>query len=171
MDKENIFISVCITSYKRVRELQRCLNSIDSKHKESIEVIVSEDNSPERERIREVVEEYAKELDDMQIAELCERFEKIFVLGPVVFISTDNILIFSSIGELKYFFEQNPWFIYATGSHDFNYVGVYDADKLKEVYGIYLAFDRDAEKGYHYGMSQAQAIKACCMPLAIKKFD
>ena len=60
MDKENIFISVCITSYKRVRELQRCLNSIDSKHKESIEVIVSEDNSPERERIREVVEEYAK---------------------------------------------------------------------------------------------------------------
>lgn len=118
-----------------------------------------------------VVEEYAKELDDMQIAELCERFEKIFVLGPVVFISTDNILIFSSIGELKHFFEQNPWFIYATGSHDFNYIGVYDADKLKEVYGIYLAFDRDAEKGYHYGMSQAQAIKACCMPLAIKKFD
>lgn len=60
MDKENIFISVCITSYKRVKELQRCLNSIDSKYKESIEVIVSEDNSPERERIREVVEEYAK---------------------------------------------------------------------------------------------------------------
>lgn len=55
-----IIISVCITSYKRVKELQRCLNSIDSTYKESLEVIVSEDNSPERERIREVVEEYAK---------------------------------------------------------------------------------------------------------------
>lgn len=55
-----IIISVCITSYKRVKELQRCLNSIDSTCKESLEVIVSEDNSPERERIREVVEEYAK---------------------------------------------------------------------------------------------------------------
>ena len=60
MKKIETFLSVCITSYKRVRELQRCLNSIDSKYEQLIEVIVSEDNSPERERIRKVVEEYAK---------------------------------------------------------------------------------------------------------------
>lgn len=59
MKVENIFLSVCITSYKRVKELQRCLNSIDSKYKDMIEVVVSEDCSPERERIKEVVEAYA----------------------------------------------------------------------------------------------------------------
>lgn len=60
MNTDNIFMSICITSYKRVKELQRCLNSIDSIKKELVEVVVSEDNSPERERIRVVVEDYAK---------------------------------------------------------------------------------------------------------------
>ena len=52
----NIFLSICITSYKRVKELRRCLDSIDSKSPEIVEVIVSEDCSPQREQIKAEVE-------------------------------------------------------------------------------------------------------------------
>lgn len=52
-------LSVCITSYKRVKELKRCLESIDSKLTSEIEIVVSEDCSPQREEIREVVNRYA----------------------------------------------------------------------------------------------------------------
>lgn len=54
------FLSIGITSYKRVNELARCLKSIDSVYEDVIEIVVSEDCSPERERIKYVVEDYAK---------------------------------------------------------------------------------------------------------------
>lgn len=54
------FLSICITSYKRVKELRRCLDSIDSKSPEIVEVIVSEDCSPDREQIKAEVEDFAK---------------------------------------------------------------------------------------------------------------
>ena len=44
----------------RVKELERCLRSIDSKQTEKIEVIVSEDCSPQRDEICKVVNDYAK---------------------------------------------------------------------------------------------------------------
>ena len=56
----NIFLSICITSYKRVKELRRCLDSIDSKSPEIVEVIVSEDCSPQRELIKAEVDGYSK---------------------------------------------------------------------------------------------------------------
>lgn len=56
----NIFLSICITSYKRVKELRRCLDSIDSKSPEIVEVIVSEDCSPQREQIKAEVEDFMK---------------------------------------------------------------------------------------------------------------
>ncbi len=57
---ENSFkLSVCITSYNRVKELERCLKSIDSKYRDKIEIIVSEDCSPQKNDIREVVNRYA----------------------------------------------------------------------------------------------------------------
>lgn len=52
-------VSVCITSYKRVKELERCLKSIDSRQTDIIEVIVSEDCSPQRDEIAQVVKRYA----------------------------------------------------------------------------------------------------------------
>ena len=55
----NFLLSICITSYKRVNELIRCLYSIDSNLVGQIEVVVSEDCSPERDKIREVVSNYA----------------------------------------------------------------------------------------------------------------
>ncbi len=57
MDK--YLLSIAITSYNRVTELKRCLESIDAKETELIEIIVSEDKSPRKNEIQKVVEEYA----------------------------------------------------------------------------------------------------------------
>lgn len=54
-------LSICITSYNRVKELERCLKSIDSKQVDKVEVVVSEDCSPMREMIRQVVADYARQ--------------------------------------------------------------------------------------------------------------
>lgn len=53
-------ISVCITSYKRVKELERCLKSVDSKYTDKIEIVVSEDCSPQKGEIEEVVKSFAE---------------------------------------------------------------------------------------------------------------
>lgn len=39
-------LSIGITSYKRIRELIRCINSIQTKHVDDIEIVISEDYSP-----------------------------------------------------------------------------------------------------------------------------
>ncbi|WP_278548689.1 glycosyltransferase family 2 protein [Cloacibacillus evryensis] len=51
-------LSICITSYNRANELLRCLKSIDCKFPEKIEVIISEDCSPQRKSIVEKVNQY-----------------------------------------------------------------------------------------------------------------
>lgn len=48
-------ISVCITSYNRVKELDRCLRSIKTKNKDLIEIVVSEDCSPKKNEINEII--------------------------------------------------------------------------------------------------------------------
>lgn len=53
-------VSICITSYKRIDELERCIKSVDSKYVDKIEVIVSEDKSPQREQIQAMVVDIAK---------------------------------------------------------------------------------------------------------------
>ena len=60
MQEKARVLSICITSYNRVGELERCLKSIDCKEADEIEVVVSEDCSPMRENIRQVVADYAK---------------------------------------------------------------------------------------------------------------
>lgn len=59
MEENDIFLSICITSYNRVKELERCLHSIDAEIGD-IEIIVSEDKSPKREEIRAAVEKFAQ---------------------------------------------------------------------------------------------------------------
>ncbi len=57
----SFLFSICITSYNRVKELDRMLKSIDSKkYQDDIEIIVSEDKSPKKDEIKEVVEKYKK---------------------------------------------------------------------------------------------------------------
>ncbi len=53
-------VSICITSYNRVKELIRCLNSINTTFDEEIEIVISEDCSPQRQIIINEVDEYIK---------------------------------------------------------------------------------------------------------------
>lgn len=53
-------LSIGITSYKRLKELERCINSVQTKYADSIEIIVSEDCSPLSREIGELVNEMAK---------------------------------------------------------------------------------------------------------------
>ena len=51
----NPILSIGITSYKRIKELERCIKSVDTKYKDDIEIIVSEDCSPLSKEIGEHV--------------------------------------------------------------------------------------------------------------------
>ena len=53
-------LSIGITSYKRIAELERCIKSIHTKYADDIEVIVSEDCSPLSTEIGEKVNEISK---------------------------------------------------------------------------------------------------------------
>ena len=48
-------LTIGITSYKRIKELERCIKSIRTKYKDDIEIIVSEDRSPLSHEIEELV--------------------------------------------------------------------------------------------------------------------
>lgn len=54
-------LSVCITSYKRIKELERCIKSIDSKYLDKVEIVVSEDCSPQKNEIKSLVELLSKD--------------------------------------------------------------------------------------------------------------
>lgn len=54
-------LSIGITSYKRLKELERCINSVQTKYADCIEIIVSEDCSPLSKEIGEMVNKMAKE--------------------------------------------------------------------------------------------------------------
>lgn len=56
----DFLFSICITSYNRVKELRRLLESVDSvKYASQLEIIVSEDKSPKRLEIQKIFNEYA----------------------------------------------------------------------------------------------------------------
>ena len=57
------FLSICITSYNRVNELYRCLKSIDTVYKDLIEIVVSEDCSPKKDEIAQIVNRFGSETD------------------------------------------------------------------------------------------------------------
>lgn len=56
----NPLLSIGITSYKRLAELERCINSIKTKYADKIEVIVSEDCSPLSNEIGHLVNKLAE---------------------------------------------------------------------------------------------------------------
>lgn len=60
MQKMEVLLSIGITSYKRIKELERCIKSVDTKYVDDIEIIVSEDCSPLSKEIGEKVEEIKK---------------------------------------------------------------------------------------------------------------
>ena len=58
---EKPLVSICIASYNRVDELYRCLKSVDTVRKDLIEIVVSEDCSPKRNEIAEIVDRFVSE--------------------------------------------------------------------------------------------------------------
>lgn len=54
-------LSICITSYNRVNELVRCIKSVKTNYSNEIEIIVSEDHSEQREKIKSTVMALQKE--------------------------------------------------------------------------------------------------------------
>lgn len=62
MEKNSYLLSIGITSYKRINELERCIRSVDTQFVDEIEVIVSEDCSPLSKEIGERVRTLSKEL-------------------------------------------------------------------------------------------------------------
>lgn len=55
-------LSIGITSYKRIKELERCIKSVDTKYVDDVEIIVSEDCSPLSKEIGEHVDALSKEI-------------------------------------------------------------------------------------------------------------
>jgi len=53
------FISVCIPAYNRPETLRRLLGTIDFEDKANLEIVISEDMSPRRDEIREVVKRFS----------------------------------------------------------------------------------------------------------------
>lgn len=49
-------LSICITSYKRLNELKRCLLSIKTQYNNDVEIVISEDCSPLKNEIKEMVD-------------------------------------------------------------------------------------------------------------------
>ncbi len=53
-------ISICIPSYNRLSELQRCLESVDALDASSVEIVISEDCSPNKKLIGQMVDDFIK---------------------------------------------------------------------------------------------------------------
>lgn len=54
-------LTIGITSYKRIKELIRCIKSVETEYTEDIEILVSEDKSPLSKEIEEAVNSLARE--------------------------------------------------------------------------------------------------------------
>ncbi len=63
MTDTNPVLTIGITSYKRINELARCITSIQTKYKDDLEILVSEDKSPLSKEIEQKVNELAEKSD------------------------------------------------------------------------------------------------------------
>lgn len=117
--KEVPLFSICITSYNRVNELYRCLNSIDAIHSKDIEIVISEDCSPMKDEIRQVVRKFISETDykvrynsNIENIGYDQNLGKLISLASgnyILFISDDDMFLKGGIDKL----------IKATKKHDF----------------------------------------------------
>ncbi len=61
MSDNKFFLSICIPSYNRPRELKRALESVDTeKYADEIQIVICEDCAPKRLEVRSIVEEFKK---------------------------------------------------------------------------------------------------------------
>jgi len=57
---DNPILTIGITSYKRINELRRCIESIDTQYVDKIEILISEDHSPLSNEIFKMVKELSE---------------------------------------------------------------------------------------------------------------
>lgn len=103
-------LSVCITSYKRLKELERCLKSVDSKYYDKIEIIVSEDCSPQKHQIENIVNDFSKKSKYNVIFNSNEKnlgydrnLKKLQTLSSgeyIFYLSDDDIIIENTLDKL-----------------------------------------------------------------------
>ncbi len=130
--KEVPLFSICITSYNRINELYRCLSSIDAIHPEEIEIVISEDCSPKKDEIRQIVRKFISETSykvrynsnienigyDQNLGELINLASGNYIL----FISDDDMFLKGGLDKLINFTNKNdfsvaftPYFHQKTG--------------------------------------------------------
>jgi glycosyltransferase involved in cell wall biosynthesis len=109
-------LSICIPSYNRPDQLLRLLSSIDCRA-DDIEVVVCEDHSPQREKIRPIVEQFANQAPykahyyeneknlgyDGNIRQLVEKATGRYVL----FMGDDDLFIPGALGHFLQFLSDN----------------------------------------------------------------
>lgn len=109
-NSNDLLISICVTSYNRLHTLERCLNSINSKYFDKIEIVVSEDCSPGRLQISEMVERFRLD-SPFKVIYNCNsenlgydrNFKKLVNLSNgkyLLFVTDDDELIGSNIDDL-----------------------------------------------------------------------
>jgi abequosyltransferase len=130
--KEVPLFSICITSYNRVDELYRCLNSIDAIHPEEIEIVISEDCSPKKDEIHQMVEKFISETSykvkynsNIENIGYDQNLGKLINLANgnyILFISDDDMFLKGGIDKLINFTNKNnfsvaftPYFHQKTG--------------------------------------------------------
>ena len=113
----SVLLSICITSYNRVDELKRCLKSIDTVNFEDVEIIISEDNSPRKKEIFNLINDIKRESKFRIIFNSNERnigydrnLEKLISLSNgryVLFCSDDDAFIPNALDKIYDYLQNN----------------------------------------------------------------
>jgi abequosyltransferase len=121
------FISICILSYNRPETLNRLLNSIDTKFKNNIEVVVCEDCSPRHEEIYSVVESYSVKVSNPVRFYQNEQnlgydgtFNRLMQLAAgewLIFMGDDDEFVPQAFDKMFVFLKDNPNLGYVMKSH------------------------------------------------------
>jgi len=123
---ESPLVSICIPAYNRPEEIKRLLNSIDADNTH-VEVVICEDQSPKREEITTVVDNFKSETDykvnlylneknlgyDKNIRELIKRASGKFI----VFMGDDDEFVAGALDKLVCFLTKNKKLGYVLKSH------------------------------------------------------
>ena len=111
-------LTIGITSYKRINELERAIKSIQTKYIDDIEILVSEDKSPLSVEIGKKVENIAKESPysivfytnninlgyDMNLGEIIKKSHGDYIF----FLSDDDAIAENSLDEIIEYLKENP---------------------------------------------------------------
>lgn len=135
-------LTIGITSYKRVAELKRCIESIQTKYADDIEILVSEDHSPLSAEIENMVEKIKQQSNyriifssneynlgyDMNLGSIIEKSR-----GEFVFLLSDDDTIYENcLDEIVLFLRKykNYGLVYAPFVYSEN--GKYDRNHKRD---------------------------------------